>query len=392
MKWIAVCLLMASVNICFEARPALAACTSFPNSLTNGTTADGSQVIANMTYLSGCLAPLSTPTFSGDVTVNGGLLEYGNGIAVFSTNAYGAGISMQNQTTSHTWHLRYDGGSLLGHPDYFTIYDGTVGSRLVIDTAGNVGIGTTAPGATLDVEAPASGLLVKSTTGTSRAFAVVQNTFSAFLAGVASSAGGGSLFTGDTAYAAVVGNQYNYPLEFATNNTVRATLDASGSLGIGTTTPSYTLHVNGSVAGTSAYNNLSDARLKKNFEPIKSALSIIEHLRGVRFKWRSPKERSVGKAFNLPTDSPQIGFVAQDLKKVLPEAVTVASGSEGIMSVQESKVVPVLVEALKQLKAANENQLAEIRQLRARNEAQIGLMRAQLRTLEQRVGIKTAQN
>jgi hypothetical protein len=143
---------------------------------------------------------------------------------------------------------------------------------------------------------------------------------------------------------------------------------SSGSVGIGTSSPGYTLHVNGSVAGVGAYVNLSDARLKKNITPLTSGLVLISRLQPVRFEWRSVSERSVGKNFNLPRKK-QIGFIAQDLKKVLPEAVTTAKGDDAIMSVAESKVVPVLVAAVKELKAANDNQIAEISKLRAQNVA-----------------------
>ena len=125
-------------------------------------------------------------------------------------------------------------------------------------------------------------------------------------------------------------------------------VNTSANVGIRTTSPSYTLHVNGSVAGTSAYNNLSDIRLKKNIVPIKNALAIIEHLQGVRYTWRSPRERTVGKNIDLPLSSPQVGFIAQKVRDVLPEAVTVSSDGDALMSMQESKIVPVLVEAMKE--------------------------------------------
>jgi len=135
----------------------------------------------------------------------------------------------------------------------------------------------------------------------------------------------------------------------------------TGNFGIGTSSPSYTLHVNGSVAGTSAYNNLSDLRLKKDVSEIDGALNLIERLRGVRFRWREPSERTIGRDLHLPVGDPQIGLIAQEVKGVLPEAVT--KSNDGIFSIQESKVVPVLVEAVKA-------QQAEIESLKATNKIQ----------------------
>ncbi|HEY8949307.1 MAG TPA: tail fiber domain-containing protein [Rhizomicrobium sp.] len=135
-------------------------------------------------------------------------------------------------------------------------------------------------------------------------------------------------------------------------------ITSAGRVGIGTASPGYTLHVNGSVAGTSAYNNLSDLRLKKNIVPIAGALGIIEQLQGVRFDWREPGERSIGKTLNLPVGEPQVGFIAQEVAKVLPQAISDAGGKDHLLSTQESKVVPVLVEAVKELAAENKRLLA----------------------------------
>jgi hypothetical protein len=156
-------------------------------------------------------------------------------------------------------------------------------------------------------------------------------------------------------------------------------VDYTGNVGIGTTSPSYTLHVNGSVAGTSAYNNLSDARLKKNVAPLQGGLALLGQLKPVRFDWRTKEERTVGKNLNL-TSAHQVGFIAQDLFKVLPEAVSVADGDEAIMSVAESKIVPVLVSAVRELKTSNDNQALEIARLES-----------QLLALQRKVANQTAQ-
>jgi len=139
------------------------------------------------------------------------------------------------------------------------------------------------------------------------------------------------------------------------------------NVGIGTSSPSYTLHVNGSVAGVGAYNSLSDVRLKKDVEPIRDALAIVTRLRGIRFRWRAVGERSIGKNAKLPVGTPQIGFIAQELKEALPEAVSVTSDRDRTMSVAESKVVPVLVEAMKELVAENRKLGARVAALERRS-------------------------
>jgi predicted heme/steroid binding protein len=61
----------------------------------------------------------------------------------------------------------------------------------------------------------------------------------------AESSSGGNIFTGSSANAAVVGSGYNTPLQFATNNIVRMTVDNAGNVGVGTTSPISKLHVLG---------------------------------------------------------------------------------------------------------------------------------------------------
>ena len=56
------------------------------------------------------------------------------------------------------------------------------------------------------------------------------------------------------------------------------TIKDNGNVGIGTTSPSYKLHVNGSIAGSGSYVNTSDDRVKHNEQPITNALSIISNL------------------------------------------------------------------------------------------------------------------
>ena len=157
-------------------------------------------------------------------------------------------------------------------------------------------------------------------------------------------------------------------------------MKSGGSVGIGTTTPGYTLYVNGTAAGPSGFQTASDGRLKKNIVPLSDGLALIHQLQPVRFDFRSREERKVGQELNLPPGR-QIGFIAQDLDKVLPEAVSVAKSKEAIMSVAESKVVPVLVEAVKELQQTNERQSVRIFKLEAR-----------IAMLERKSAVHTAKN
>jgi chaperonin cofactor prefoldin len=116
------------------------------------------------------------------------------------------------------------------------------------------------------------------------------------------------------------------------------------NVGIGLTAPTFTLHVNGTVAGTSAYNNLSDARFKREITPIMGALSKINSLRGITHYW----DNTLDKNLKLD-DKRHYGFIAQEIEKVLPEVVNTANDSLGTKTVEYSSVVPVLVEAIKEL-------------------------------------------
>jgi hypothetical protein len=136
-------------------------------------------------------------------------------------------------------------------------------------------------------------------------------------------------------------------------------LNSQGNnVGIGLNNPTFKLHVNGSVAGVGNYNNLSDARYKRNVATLDNALDTILHLRGVTFDW---KRDTPGMNF---TEGRQIGFLAQEVEQILPELVT--TDSRGYKSVAYANVVPVLVEAIKTLKKDYQAIQAENAELKAR--------------------------
>jgi hypothetical protein len=141
---------------------------------------------------------------------------------------------------------------------------------------------------------------------------------------------------------------------------VQGNVTVAGNVGIGTDAPSFTLQVNGSVAGVGAYNNISDERYKQNITPLTHALDKIMNIKGVEYDWRTNEFPSIN--FDHGT---QIGFIAQQLKTVLPEAVT--QDTAGYYSIAYSKVIPVLVEAVKDQQKEIASKDAELEAMKRHN-------------------------
>ena len=95
-----------------------------------------------------------------------------------------------------------------------------------------------------------------------------------------------------------------------------------------------------SEAGAATFNNnvtaFSDARLKDNIETLEDGLNKVEQLRGVTYT-RDNREN--------------IGVIAQEVEKILPEIVLTADDEMGTKSVDYSRITAVLIEAVKDLSA-----------------------------------------
>ena len=121
-------------------------------------------------------------------------------------------------------------------------------------------------------------------------------------------------------------------------------------------TPSQTGKLNSSgtftVSGdVVAYGSPSDISLKENIKPIENALDKVEKLQGVTFDWKDKQE-------NILHIKEDIGFIAQDVQKVLPELVR--KNENGKLSLRHQGVIPVLLEAIKELRE-------EVKQLKTCN-------------------------
>ena len=107
----------------------------------------------------------------------------------------------------------------------------------------------------------------------------------------------------------------------------------------------------GSFLAYNSISNVSDRRIKENLKVITSALDKVGVLTGYTFNYNN-----IGID---PNNSPRrAGIIAQDVEKVLPEVIV--QGQEGIKGVTDSGVTALLVEAIKELKAENEDLKARI--------------------------------
>ena len=159
---------------------------------------------------------------------------------------------------------------------------------------------------------------------------------------------------------------------------VHVFVSSSGNVGIGTTTPSYKLDISGDTrvnagalgvnvtpnatdgridAGNDIVAYSSDRRLKTNIQPLVSSLVKVQSLNGFTYHWNDLAHKLAG--FN--TESRLVGVYAQEVQRILPEAVKLAPfdndgtdrsiSGENYLTVQYEKLVPLLIEAIKELKA-----------------------------------------
>lgn len=100
-----------------------------------------------------------------------------------------------------------------------------------------------------------------------------------------------------------------------------------------------TLNVTGDVIAFCS----SDKRLKDNIKTIDNSKDIVDSLNGYTFDWNEDSNKSGN----------DIGFIAQDVQKVLPNAVQ--ERDNGYLAVDYVKLIPILLQEVKRLNIEIEN-------------------------------------
>ena len=352
-----------------------------------------------------------------------GLYRLDTGVKVANANAYKFASTGATLSRGHRAYLYYSTDtSVVGHfanPGFYKI-DGDQpklhdivsgdsddvfwsanGNSIYNDNSGNVGIGTSSPGSKLDIVGPslASQFKLSNTTAdtTTKYGALVgrhytnsEEPVTGMLITSNSSATGGTVSIGGGINAANAVN--NIILYTAANNTTlagteRMRVASNGNVGIGVTSPTEKLDVDGIiqsnasgfqidtggygdvrlrayygalntsatlyVGGVNGYsykgvyalsfNVNSDYRLKTNVVELEEAIERVKQINVHRFNWKDKlNEEKVD------------GFLAHELAEVIPEAVTGEKdavredGTLDYQGVDQSKVVPLLTAALQE--------------------------------------------
>jgi len=107
----------------------------------------------------------------------------------------------------------------------------------------------------------------------------------------------------------------------------------------------------------------SDKRLKDNITPIKSPLKKLLKIGGYNFEWNDKGPDWVkDEYFGNPSGSlKDVGVIAQEIQPILPEAVK--QRKDGYLSVKYEKIIPLLIEAVKEQQTQIEELKTQINQL-----------------------------
>jgi hypothetical protein len=280
-----------------------------------------------------------------------------NGAATFSSSVTAANLRIGNgsvSTPSYSFTNSTNTGFYLtddGFGPYVNL--AMSGSNAVaIKYNGNVGIGTSSPAQALTIDRGASSGYIQ-------------------LIGQSS-----NLFLGQDSTGAAIISDRNAPMYFQVNGAERMRISANGSVGIGNsagvgrlqvwsttaTSGSYPftiynptgvdlLYIRGdgyAYIAASAWAYGSDKRIKENIDYIETGLDKILALKPAKFDYIDGLKNN-------------IGWIAQDIQEVIPEAVNPISETNDQLTLKSDFIVPYLVKATQEIKIEKDAEIAELR-------------------------------
>ncbi len=139
------------------------------------------------------------------------------------------------------------------------------------------------------------------------------------------------------------------------------TIQGGGNIGIGTLFPDQRLTVAGNASksvGGAFWATFSDRRLKDLHGSYDKGLAEILALQPVIFNYKADNP------LDLPSDNEEIGFVAQEVQEIFPEAVSVTHS--GYLDLNVNAINVAFVNAIKELKEENDNLQVKVNELETR--------------------------
>jgi hypothetical protein len=211
---------------------------------------------------------------------------------------------------------------------------GNAGGRFVVKENGNVGIGTPSPVGKLHVNLPGS-----------------PNPISALTIDVQ------SFQTPDNALA----SHYFRVRDIGSGSASAFLIRGDGSVGIATDSPDHTLTVNGNAdkPGGGSWDVFSDERLKTIKGRFLPGLKAVMQLQPLRYEYKPDN------ALGLRSSGEHIGFGAQAVQKLIPEAVS--KNDRGYLLVNNDPILWTMLNAIKEQQLTIEKLQRENNKLKARN-------------------------
>jgi hypothetical protein len=279
----------------------------------------------------------ATPTFGG-LTINGTTTT--PRIAIQRVTNVGNGISWYNSATYTSWsdYMSPAAQTSTGPTSNITAPSGTLVTSWALRRfiENGAGYGWTFESGTSSQVTPTVVAEIRSSDGAAR-----------FGGGLTLSADSTSLSFSSATGAKTI----------STGGSTDLFLSPGGNVRIGTagTSVAAKLQVGGDIRATGevvAYA-ASDKNLKDNIQKIQSPLEIISKIGGYTFDWNKNQQTYTGKDY---------GVIAQEIEEVMPELVI--TRESGYKAVNYEKIIPLLIESIKEQQNAIVAQQTEIKELR----------------------------
>jgi hypothetical protein len=147
----------------------------------------------------------------------------------------------------------------------------------------------------------------------------------------------------------------NYATSAGSATSATTATSASYTTG-GSTGASYAVYCSTLYSSGDVIAYYSDERLKTDINTIQNPLSILNSIRGITYK-----NNDIAAKYGFKSEEQQIGVIAQEVQRVLPQVIKRApfdlnddgssKSGENYLTVQYDKIVPLLIEAVKELSA-----------------------------------------